>query len=167
MIYGGIDPGKDGAIVIIHKDDIKIYGFPKIGTEYDFEGLNNIFKLLAKIKGLHVVIEDVKKMPKMFSSGDWMLSRSKTSLEVLCVVHKIKFTLVHAKTWQKEMHEGVPPMKRANGKKDTKSMSEVAAKRLFPDMDFRSPYRKRENVKNSHDGVIDALLMAEYAKRKF
>jgi hypothetical protein len=44
------------------------------------------------------------------------------------------------------------------GKRDCKKMSELAAKRLFPNVDLRAT----ERCKISHDGIVDALLIAYY-----
>jgi len=41
-------------------------------------------------------------------------------------------------------------------------MALVAAKRLFPGQDFTLT----ERATKAHDGMVDALLMSEYGKRK-
>jgi len=46
--------------------------------------------------------------------------------------------------------------------RDTKAMALVAAKRLFPGRDFKLTDRSTK----PHDGMVDALLMSEYGKRK-
>ena len=48
-------------------------------------------------------------------------------------------------------------------KVDTKAMALMAAKRLFPKVNLIMTERST----TPHDGLVDALLMAEYARRKF
>jgi len=189
-IYVGIDVGSKGAISVISDDDVLSMTFPKIGKEYDLLRMNDIFKGL-KSGPVHVVIENVHKMQKEMSSGDWSMSRCKAFLEMGCVAHNIPFTLVHSRAWQKEMWQGVPKQigtkGKYKGKTDTKAMSLIAAKRLFPEADLRdmSTYEPKyyaDNANNRklnrvgkeypckrgpHDGIVDALLMAEYCRRKF
>ena len=59
------------------------------------------------------------------------------------------------RAWQKEMHEGIPGV-------DTKARSIEACGRLFPGVDLRRTDRCR--VKD--DGLADALMIAEWARRK-
>ena len=46
--------------------------------------------------------------------------------------------------------------------RDTKAMALVAAKRLFPDAKLTFG----DKATKPHDGLVDALLMSEYGKRK-
>jgi hypothetical protein len=171
-VYVGMDPGKLGAMTIMYPDgNIKILGFPIIGKEYDLQEFKKIFMRMRF--NHHIIIEDVKALQGAMKAGNWSLSRGKTILEVMASCFDIPYTLVHSKTWQKEMWQGVPmqykPTKTASGRKktDTKAMSLIAAKRLFPDVDLRDPNRKTEKAMKIHDGAVDALLLAEYGRRKF
>lgn len=184
-VFIGCDPGKEGAITYLYPDNsIETVKFPLIAGEYDIKEFENIFIFMSKIS-CHLVIEDVKALQKPFDSGNWYLSRGKAILETLAIVYNISHTLVHSKTWQKEMWQGVPE-KRAPSKTViknkgkfnessyikkgsilTKEMSLLAIKRLFPTAEIRDPDRKTERSKKPHDGVIDSILMAEYCRRKF
>lgn len=63
--------------------------------------------------------------------------------------------LVHPRTWMAEMHRGLP-----GG--DTKARSVLAAKRLFPRVNLkRTPRSKKDD-----DGFAEALLIAEYGRRR-
>ncbi len=55
------------------------------------------------------------------------------------------------------------PSKTAGAKpiRDTKAMALVAVKRLFPDLKLTFG----ERATKPHDGLIDAVLIAEYARR--
>lgn len=181
-VFGAADPGKNGAICIIDGEEIDFKLFPKIGGEYDLKSLSEIFFNYAlKYENFHFIIEDVHKLPSPMNSGDWELSASKHILLTLVTVCQIPFTLVKPKEWQKEMWQGIPEQRKPNktivNKKGesitkrgailTKEMSKMAALRLFPNLDLRDPERKTERAKSLHDGVVDALLMAEYCRRKF
>ena len=169
-IYVGIDPGKSGAITILSGDEVETIGFPLIGKDYDIKGINEIFHRISNLN-CHVIIEDVKALQGLMKAGNWSLSRGKTILEVCCVCNSIPYTLVHSKTWQKEMWQGIPVQhkgKTAKGapKVNTKAMSLLAAKRLFPNVDLRDPNRKTDRSVKPHDGVVDSLLLSEYGKRR-
>ena len=66
------------------------------------------------------------------------------------------------------MWEGIPKQTKPSksGKKimtDTKAMSLLACKRIFPDIDLIDT----ERCKKPHDGKVDALLLMEYARRNY
>jgi hypothetical protein len=170
MIKIGIDPGKNGFICIM--DDIsdigyiecRYYPIPVIGKEIDLKGLNIIFENpKLKMGNIHCVIEDVHAIfgssAKATFSFGWIVG----VLEAMLVAHQISYTKVKPKDWQKVMWEGIPKQKKPNGRTDTKAMSLLAAKRLFPNEDLTATER---SIK-PHDGKIDALLLAEYCRRKF
>lgn len=172
----GIDPGKSGAIVYLSpQGEVTFDLFPLAGDEYDIQEMSIIFARIRDKgpKNVHVIIEDIKALQKPFDRANWSLSGCKHILITLCTVHCIPFTLVAPKTWQKDMWVGIPEQRKPskldkNGKLrpgsiETKVMSLLAAKRLFPEVDLR----KSSRAKIDHDGVVDALLMAEYSRRKF
>lgn len=188
-IHVGIDPGKNGAVVIMLPiGKIEPVTFPLVGNEYDLKGLSDIFSRLI-VKGIprsqqrdiHVVLEDVHALQKPYDSGNWSLSGCKHAVMMALTIHDIPYTLVAPKAWQKEMWVGVPEQREPGktvkdkngndvfkpGKMKTKEMSEMAAKRLFPSFDLRDPDRKTNRAQKVHDGVVDALLMCEYSRRKF
>jgi hypothetical protein len=156
MMYVGIDVGKDGAMVIIEGDKISKYKFPMIGTDYDIEALSDLFSLIDP-KDSHTVIEDVHAIGGGSAKANWSFSRGKAILEVLAIVHRIPFTMVKPKVWQKVVHEGIPKQGKA------KDMTLMGVKRLFPDVDLR----KNERCRTPDDGIYDALGMAYYCKIKF
>lgn len=187
--YIGFDPGKSGACIIIQNGEIIKFTFPIIGDskgkEYDIQGILNIFDQFDR-KNCHIVIEDVKALQKPMDAGNWALSRGKTILEVACACYGLSFTLVHSKTWQKEIWQGIPLLKDSKGKTDTKNMTLIAVKRLFPKVDLREDVEVKfyadtaQNRKlnralqpiprlkeKAHDGIVDALAIAEYCRRKF
>lgn len=67
--------------------------------------------------------------------------------------HHIPFEVIQPKAWQKEY--GI-----ASG--DTKAQAAIVAARLWPAQDWRETPRCRK----AHEGMVDACLMAEYARRR-
>jgi len=170
------------------------YKFPMIGNEYDMQGMLEIFRIFRH--DCHIVIEDVKALQKPMQAGNWSLSQGKTILEMCCVALELSYTLVHSKTWQKEIWQGVKIQQQPTGKKLksgapkmkvlTKETTLLAIKKLFPSVDLRvdmeakyyadtSANRKLgragqevpRKAEKPDDGVCDALAMAEYCRRKF
>lgn len=154
--YIGVDPGKAGALAIIEGDNIITHLFPKIGTEYDVQGMIALFKQFEGID-CHIVVEDVKALQGPMKAGNWSLSRGKTILEMCCIFFNLPLTMVHSKTWQKEIWQGIE--KQAS----TKNTTLLAIKRLFPNQNLK----KSSRASKDHDGITDSIAMAEYCRRKF
>jgi hypothetical protein len=164
----GIDIGKEGSIVIQdHKEGkIETHRMPKVGKEIDYQGLYNLLEPYEAGNGI-LVFEKV--VPYGVKSAMFSLGYQSGALEMACIALCIPYVKVPPQTWQKEMFTGVEEMKKSSSttksgqSRDTKSMAKIAAMRLFPTV--RLTYGDRAT--KPHDGLIDALLMSEYAKRKY
>lgn len=165
----GVDPGKDGAIavsgVVIQKITI-----PKIKTEVDTRELARIFKGFGELdREVTIILEDVHSIFGASAKSNFSFGKICGMLEGLCNAFGYRYIKVQPKVWQKAMHEGIPlitkPAKKEGGKptKDTKAMSLMAAKRLWPGEAFV----KSTRASNPHDGIVDALLMMEYGRRVY
>lgn len=163
MIRIGIDPGKNGFICYNYDGHITYSTIPLINKEVDLNKLHTDFYLWEGNQDIHCVIEDVHAIFGSSAKATFNFGWIVGVLEMLLVAHEIPYTKVKPKDWQKVMWEGVALQKKANGRTDTKAMSLLAAKRLFPNEDLRATER---SIK-PHDGKVDALLLAEYCKRKF
>jgi hypothetical protein len=165
----GIDPGKQGFIAIMAGNEIEFFPMPLIGKEVDINELDKILQGISELStNIHCVIEDVHAKYGSSASATFSFGYVCGITEGLIMSNKIPYTKVQPKAWQKEMWQGIPIQKKpsSTGKtmiNDTKLMSEMAAKRLFPDVDFR----KSSRAKNPHDGKIDSLLLCEYCRRNF
>ena len=164
--YIAVDIGKLGAIAIMHPDrTIETFAMPKIKTELDLPGLMNI---LIKEAGTDVHIS-FEKLGVIFGSGKnvaFSMGQQAGVVEALCVCNSIPYTKVNAKDWQKAMLQGVeeitkPSITGKNQVRDTKAMALVAIKRLFPALKLTFG----ERATKPHDGLIDAILLCEYARR--
>lgn len=174
MKYLGIDPGKSGGIAIVDQDGKleKLYTIPTIGKEIDIRALSEI---LQKHPECTVAIENVHSMHQMSANSNFQFGFVCGVLEGLVSGLGMKYVKVAPKMWQEIIFRGVPvhrkpkkeeklksgAIKVTTGSVDTKKMSLIAAKRLFPKESFLA------NEKSSvpHDGLYDAANIAEYARR--
>jgi len=174
MIYIGIDPGAKGGIAYINTETGKSgkAQTPTLGGDVDIQKFCEFIKSLTK--GEHmVIVEDVHSVFGASAKANFTFGGNVMGIEWALVALGCKYLKVAPKVWQKEMWTGVSIVKINTGKKtkdgnikyknDTKATSLIAAKRLFPKEDFLATVRS----KIPHDGIVDALLLAEYGKRKF
>jgi len=167
--YIGVDIGKDGGIAVIDETGvITTYRMPKIKTELDYHALGNMFEGFAnKHPEMHISFE---KLGVIFGSSKqtaFSMGEQLGTIQMLAICSSTPYTKVPAKEWQKEMFQGVEEITRPGknpGKtvRDTKAMALVAIKRLCPNL--KLTYGDRATV--PHDGLIDSVLIAMYAKRK-
>ena len=89
------------------------------------------------------------------------MTYSFAAVEMAVHIARHRHALYPAKTWQGTFWK---KPKMAKGQKfDTKAAALVAAKRLWPDEKFLAT----ERSKVPHDGIVDALLIAEHTRREF
>jgi len=152
MNWIGIDPGKSGALAEIDEQGNILYlkPMPLIGKEIDLQALFDFFESRAGT----VILEKVGSNPGMGHSSAFTFGKFFGYLEGLVAGLKMKYILVHPRTWQKEMWE-----KKAD---NPKASSLLAARQLFPNEKFLPTLRSSK----PHDGMVDALLLAEYGRRK-
>lgn len=163
-LHMGIDPGKDGAWAIVYPHGgLDYHVFSKIGDEVDISDLNNRLRAISSMVS-HCVIEDVHSIFGASAKANFQFGRIVGVLETLLICNRIPFTKVAPKAWQKVMHEGVAKMsKPGKTSTDTKAMSLVAAKRIYPNETFLAT----ERSKVPHDGIVDATLMAKYSQLRY
>lgn len=168
-LYGGIDPGVNGALCLLSKDGDIIFrkSFPLLkNKKLDVFELK---KMLTEFIPLcsHVCLEDVHAIFGSSAGATFNFGWCVGLFEGMLSSCNVPYTLVSPKDWQKEMWQGIDVIKNPSktGKKmvnDTKATSLVAARRLFPNETFLNT----EKCSKPHDGIVDAVLMAEYCRRK-
>lgn len=175
MIRVGIDPGKNGYICMYYEtyDEASDYSYfkydpiPLINSELDIHKLCQIINSIPNRENtgnIHCVLEDVHALFGASAKSTFNFGWIVGVLEGLLVASNIPYTKVTPKEWQKEIWKGIPIQKKqGKNSTDTKAMSLLAAKRLFPNEDLRDT----ERCTKAHDGKVDALLLAEYCRRKF
>lgn len=155
--YIGIDPGKMGYIVKIKEGEVSTYS---LNDHTIFEWADQIASM-GKEGDVMCVMEEVHALAGVGAGTTFSFGKTYGMLLGMLISHKIPYSLVPPKVWQKEIW--VSSDKVIDGKKvNTKATSANAAKRLFPGMDLRRSIK----CKKDDDNKIDALLIAEYARRK-
>lgn len=108
-----------------------------------------------RVKETHVYIEKVSAHPGQGVTSMFKFGRVYGITEGLIVASGLPYTTITPQKWMNAMHEGMEKSL------STKTRSEIVSKRLFPDADLRATERSRV----AHDGIVDALLIAEYGRR--
>lgn len=159
-VYIGMDPGKGGGFAAMDQDG-KILSkvvTPIIGKEYDVKSIVRFITQFSE-HDVHVGIENVHAIQSGGRTSNFTFGKGLGILIGVVEGLGIPYTMVTPVTWQKNAWSGVPVMKKGN-KKDTKGMSLVASRRLFPTEDFLKSARSSV----PHDGMIDAALIAYHLK---
>lgn len=146
MIYLGVDPGKNGGLAAI-KDGILLTAIP-MGRD---EVLHELRMFKEWGDGFRCCIEKVHAMPHQGSVSMFTFGENYGWLKGVFDAYRIPYQEVTPQKWKKEFSLG----------RDKKQSIEVC-KQLFPGINLR-PIGKRVD----HDGMAEAALMAEYARRKF
>ena len=143
MIYIGIDPGKDGALAVILPCGVEIFPF----EERDYA--NVIFSLRGK--DAKCCLEAVGAMPGQGVTSMFRFGENYGFIRGLLQANGVPYEAVNPRKWKKEFSVT-----------DKNSAVEVC-RRLFPDVSLL----RTEKCRKPHDGMAEALLMAEYARRHF
>lgn len=178
----GIDPGLDGGLVLIDEagEILERHVIPVIeatkakrkrdkktgemkdsiskNRSIDTVALNRIFAEI-KPKVSHVILESVASRPGMGAPAVFKFGRVFGFLEGLIVGHQLPYTMVIPAVWCRVIHAGIPG-------DDPKARSKIALGRLFPRADLRTTLESGNLSKNAHEGLMDALLLAEWGRRK-
>ena len=149
-VYCGFDPGKDGALAILgYRDDPVLVPFDEEGYATWLRRLS----LLTRngIDGrVFCVVEHVGAMPGQGVTSCFSFGRGFGFILGLLTAFCHPYELVRPQKWKKEF-----------SCTSDKNTSIEVAKRLFPGVDLR----RTPKCTKPHDGMAEALLMAEYAKR--
>lgn len=147
MIYIGIDPGKSGAMAVIYQaldDAVEIVPF----DERDYVSrLRDMSVSLVKAKAC---LEHVGAMPGQGVTSMFNFGQNFGYIRGLLEAFQIPYELVRPQKWKKEF--GI----------SDKNSSVECCKRLFPGVSLR----RTERCRKDDDNMAEALLMAEYARRR-
>lgn len=179
-----IDPGLDGAIVLLSGDRTEQpirFVMPTCEVKHKVKGrvqkkraydLPAIRRILVEHDIAEVFIEtqqaQTKPIPWRCKScqavvavgtpqgivSTFTTGRGFGRLEGLCAGIPIPYELVHPRSWQPKM---LPA-----GSGDTKGRAVLACKSLFPTVDLRA----NDKCRVPHEGISDALLIAEFGRRR-
>jgi len=143
MIYIGIDPGKSGSMAIIDGDEISLVPFEP--REY--------IRAIAGLAGRKAVccLEHVSAMPRQGVVSTFNFGSNFGWIQGVLDSFGVSYELVRPAKWKKEFSVTAD-----------KNSSIAVCKRLFPHVSLL----RTENCRKDDDGLAEALLMAEYARRK-
>lgn len=144
MIYIGIDPGKSGALAVVLEN----------GTVELFPFAEDVYKkALSYLQGTECkcCLERVGAMPKQGVNSMFHFGENYGFIQGMLTAYSIPYELVTPNKWKKEF--------QVTGDKNS---SIDVCKRLFPDVSLRRTDRCRKD----DDNMAEALLLAEFAKRR-
>ena len=144
-LFIGIDPGKNGGIAFIDTEDGILSTVP-----YSDEALIDLCND-TKYRGAICCLEKVGAMPGQGVVSMFNFGQSVGYIKGVLEAFRIPYQEVSPQRWKKEF-----------GITSDKSTAIEVCKRLFPDVNLLAT----EKCKKPHDGMAEALLMAEYARRK-
>ena len=160
MLYLGIDPGKQGAAVLLRGDGslVSATKLPIVGKDIDLRALISWLEQRCEEEGCTVdsisaALEALgsRPAPKMGAVSAITMGRNWGRLEGLLCGLSCRYDIPQPKTWQKEV---------CPGSGEPKPRAIAAARRLVPTLDL-TPGRK---VKPD-DNIADAACIAEYCRR--
>jgi hypothetical protein len=144
VTYIGIDPGKSGAMAVIEEG---------IAFAIPFDERKYIDTLMTcDPKQTVACLEHVHSMPGQGVASSFKFGENFGWIQGVLNALDIPYELVTPRKWKKEFS--------ATSDKNT---SIDVCKRLFPAVSLK----KTELCTKDSDGLAEALLMAEYARRKF
>lgn len=167
MIYLGIDNGIGGALTAYDAEANEVTSIPmpviKVQkakgnkNEYDIPTIVAWFRkymsydIMMKSNVKMVILEKAQPFPGQGAVSMFSIGRGYGIMEGILAGLGLPYMVIHPKTWQKKMFEGMPHQ-------DTKQASIVTASRLFPGARF---FGSDKSTK-LHNGMTDAALMAYY-----
>ena len=168
-IYCGIDVGKAGGLAFLYEDGkLDVHKIPLIADNISITDVNQIIEEYIIDSDGHLIcaVEDVHSIFGSSAKSNFQFGRSLGIIEGLVSARRLQWIKVAPKEWQKVSWQGIPIVRKPSdrpgkdGPIDTKAVSLLASKRLFPNESFIPTPRS----KKPHDGLIDAALIAYYLK---
>jgi crossover junction endodeoxyribonuclease RuvC len=145
MIYIGIDPGKSGSLAILWEDrSTEVIPFDPVLY------VNAISKATST-NTCRCCLEHVSAMPKQGVTSTFNFGENFGWIQGVLDSFGVSYELVRPQKWKKEFSVTAD-----------KNSSIAVCKRLFPNVSLK----RTERCTKDDDGLAEALLMAEYARRK-
>ena len=145
MIYIGVDPGKNGGIAIIDSDGVIAFPFSEERLLIELDGIAQEYECICYLEHVHA-------MPKQGVSSTFNFGMNFGFIQGVLRAYEIPYELVTPQKWKKEF-----------SCTSDKNTSIEVCKRLFPNVNLKAT----ERCKKDHDGIAEALLIAEYGRRHY
>ena len=147
MIYIGIDPGKNGGIALISSKKCFVHVLPYSNDSLLLwlRGAKNTSECIAYVEAVHA-------MPGQGVTSMFNFGKNYGYILGVLEAYRIPIMDVTPQTWKKYMEVT-----------SDKNTSIDLCKRLFPDINLKATERCRKD----HDGMAEALLIAEYGRRHY
>lgn len=143
MNYIGIDPGKGGALAVITEENALVFPFDR----------KSYVNILGAMRGKQAkcCLERVGAMPGQGVTSMFSFGENFGFIQGVLEANGIPYELVTPQKWKREF-----------GVTGDKNSAVSVCHRLFPEVSLlRTPKSRKAD-----DGMAEALLMAEYARRK-
>lgn len=146
QVFIGIDPGKDGAMAVIGEGGEEVIHYE--------EGYLEPLKQIAntyKAEQIYCYLERVHSMPRDGGKSAFAFGENYGYIRGLLEALYIPYNTVPPQVWKKSFSLG-----------KEKEDSIKTAHALFPNVDLR----RTTKCKTMHDGKSEALLIAEFSRRR-
>ena len=158
----GIDPGLAGGIAILNNGQATVQPMPVLpnpngrGNSIDARRVTDLLRqIMAQDPAPPlVVLERQQPMPRQGVTSTFATGLGQGLLLGICCGLGVPVEIVQAQRWQKVMFAGRP-------RQDSKAASIQRCQELFPSVSLLATPR----CKRPHDGMADALMIAEYGRR--
>ena len=154
MIYLGVDPGLAGGVACIYPDRVEAFVMPVQGDEIHPHALGIWAARAQLLDNVIAVVEKVGAMPKQGLSSTFKFGKGYGTVLGVFGALGIRTELVPPQAWKKVVLAGT------NHDKDA-AVAWVA--RAYPQVNLLRTAR----CTTPHDGIADAVCLAEYGKRTF
>lgn len=160
-LYIGVDPGQKGGIASVLQEakgiNVEVYEMPETENGV-YHTLVNAVAWWGSLK--LAVIEKVHSMPEQGVASSFKFGMGYGGLRMALIGAGIPFEEVDPRAWQKAL--GIPPRKKEETKPQFKLRLLKLAQQLYPSL----PLWSEKKAKGRMLAVADALLIAEFCKRK-
>lgn len=143
----GIDPGKNGAIVVLNKGVYVDHMLNLCAT--------TLYEAIQKYKPYQVFLEKAQTIPKQGIMSAFTYGCGFGEITGVLAVTNTSHIMFHPRIWQAKMFIGVPPHHAPKFKAST------VFRRIFPKV---VPLIANKSGK-LHDGVVDAALIGYYGTK--
>ena len=143
----GVDPGQKGGISFVGDSGATVYPMPDT-----VRAIVGLITTLSAGLGCTMAVERAQAMPKQGVTGVFTYGQHFGVFEAIAACLNLPYISIRPQEWKKAM-----------GLNSEKTGSIIEAERLFPNTSLLPT----ERCKKPSDGMAEALLIAEHARRKY